>query len=303
MKKHVAVLMGGWSSEREVSLSSGQACADALRNAGYKVSEVDVDRNIPSVLTKLKPDVCFNALHGPIGEDGNIQGLLNIMQIPYTHSGVQASAIAMDKVRTKELCAKAGLSCPGGSVILREEASSLDQKFKSFVIKPVAQGSSIGVQILHPGDNSTLSLKEWSYGEELIVEEFIPGRELTVGVFEDAPFCVTEITSKFGFYDYEAKYEDGGSLHVLPADIPETITREVLAAAVCAHKTVGCRGVSRSDFRYDDTKNSKGKVYFLEINTQPGMTSTSLVPEQAAHVGITFPKLVSKMVEVAKCDY
>ncbi|MBH69221.1 MAG: D-alanine--D-alanine ligase [Rhodospirillaceae bacterium] len=302
MTQHVAVLMGGWSSEREVSLSSGSACSSALRKLGYRVSEVDVDRNIPKILSKLKPDVCFNALHGPMGEDGNIQGLLNIMGIPYTHSGVQASAIAMDKVRTKELCGKAGLCCPDGSVVSRKEFSLLGQQTKPFVVKPVAQGSSIGVHIIKQGHNYNQFLEDWSYGEKIIVEKFIPGRELTVGVFDGTAFCVTEITSKRGFYDYEAKYEDGGSVHILPADIPRPITNEALCAAVCAHQTLGCRGLTRSDFRYDDTESMNGGLYFLEINTQPGMTSNSLVPEQAAHVGITFTRLVAEMVEAARCD-
>jgi D-alanine-D-alanine ligase len=303
MRNHVAVLMGGWSLERDVSISSGKACADALRKVGCVVSEIDVDRNIPAILARLKPDVCFNALHGPMGEDGNIQGLLNIMGIPYTHSGVQASALAMDKVRAKELFENVGLMCPKGSIETKTDLSFIQKQSKVFVIKPIDQGSSVGVNIIKVGQNDIEKIiNNWNFGERFLVEEFIPGRELTVGVFDGTPLCVTEITSKHGFYDYDAKYENGGSIHVQPAPIPNVITKQALAAASCAHKTLGCRGITRSDFRYDDTESSPGKLYFLEINTQPGMTSTSLVPEQAAFMGINFTSLVSKIVEVAQCD-
>ncbi|MED5225854.1 MAG: D-alanine--D-alanine ligase [Pseudomonadota bacterium] len=302
MNKHIAVLMGGWSSEREVSISSGLACAKALEALGFQVSKVDVDRNIPSVLAELKPDVCFNALHGPIGEDGNIQGLLNIMGIPYTHSGVQASAIAMDKVRSKDICLRAGLSCPDGFLLSRNDISLLKKERRPFVIKPKSQGSSIGVHIVRLKDDYLPFVEKWSYGEEIIIEKFIPGRELTVGVLNGDALCVTEITSESGFYDFTAKYEPGGSKHILPADLPEKITRKALDHAVLAHKTLGCRGITRSDFRYDDTQGLLGGLYFLEINTQPGMTSTSLIPEQAAHAGMTFPELLTKLVETAQCD-
>tara|TARA_B100000989_G_scaffold208474_1_gene158073 strand:- start:1630 stop:2541 length:912 start_codon:yes stop_codon:yes gene_type:complete len=302
MNKHVAILMGGWSTERDVSISSGLACAQALRSSGFQVTKIDVDRNISSVLAKLKPDVCFNALHGPIGEDGNIQGLLNIMGIPYTHSGVQASAIAMDKIRTKEICSKAGLSCPEGSSLSRNDISLLELEKRPFVIKPKSQGSSIGVQIVRPKDNYIPFLKKWSYGEELVIEKFIPGRELTVGVLNGIALCVTEITSERGFYDYNAKYEPGGSKHIIPADLPDIIVRKALDQAVVAHKTLGCRGITRSDFRYDDTDGDLGDLYFLEINTQPGMTSTSLVPEQASYAGMTFSELLIQLLEAAECD-
>ena len=302
MNKHVAILMGGWSTERDVSISSGLACAQALRSSGFQVTKIDVDRNISSVLAKLKPDVCFNALHGPIGEDGNIQGLLNIMGIPYTHSGVQASAIAMDKIRTKEICSKAGLSCPEGSSLSRNDISLLELEKRPFVIKPKSQGSSIGVHIVRPKDNYIPFLKKWSYGEELVIEKFIPGRELTVGVLNGIALCVTEITSERGFYDYNAKYEPGGSKHIIPADLPDIIVRKALDQAVVAHKTLGCRGITRSDFRYDDTDGDLGDLYFLEINTQPGMTSTSLVPEQASYVGMTFSELLIQLLEAAECD-
>jgi len=302
MNKHVAILMGGWSTERDVSISSGLACAQALRSSGFQVTKIDVDRNISSVLAKLKPDVCFNALHGPIGEDGNIQGLLNIMGIPYTHSGVQASAIAMDKIRTKEICSKAGLSCPEGSSLSRNDISLLELEKRPFVIKPKSQGSSIGVHIVRPKDNYIPFLKKWSYGEELVIEKFIPGRELTVGVLNGIALCVTEITSERGFYDYNAKYEPGGSKHIIPADLPDIIVRKALDQAVVAHKTLGCRGITRSDFRYDDTDGDLGDLYFLEINTQPGMTSTSLVPEQASYAGMTFSELLIQLLEAAECD-
>ena len=302
MNKHVAVLMGGWSTERDVSILSGLACAQALRSSGFQVTKIDVDRNISSVLAKLKPDVCFNALHGPIGEDGNIQGLLNIMGIPYTHSGVQASAIAMDKIRTKEICSKAGLSCPEGSSLSRNDISLLELEKRPFVIKPKAQGSSMGVHIVRSKDNYIPFLKKWSYGEELVIEKFIPGRELTVGVLNGIALCVTEITSERGFYDYTAKYELGGSKHIIPADLPEIISRKALDQAVIAHKMLGCRGLTRSDFRYDDTQGSPGELYFLEINTQPGMTSTSLVPEQASYAGMTFSELLIQLLGAAECD-
>ena len=302
MNKHVAILMGGWSTERDVSISSGLACAQALRSSGFQVTKIDVDRNISSVLAKLKPDVCFNALHGPIGEDGNIQGLLNIMGIPYTHSGVQASAIAMDKIRTKEICSKAGLSCPEGSSLSKNDISLLELEKRPFVIKPKSQGSSIGVHIVRSKDNYIPFLKKWSYGEELVIEKFIPGRELTVGVLNGIALCVTEITSERGFYDFGAKYELGGSKHIIPADLPDIIVRKALDQAVVAHKTLGCRGITRSDFRYDDTQGDLGHLYFLEINTQPGMTSTSLVPEQASYAGMTFSELLIQLLEAAKCD-
>ena len=250
----------------------------------------------------MKPDVCFNALHGPIGEDGNIQGLLNIMGIPYTHSGVQASAIAMDKIRTKEICSKAGLLCPEGVSLGRNDISLLELEKRPFVIKPKSQGSSIGVHIVHPKDNYVPFLEKWSYGEEIVVERFIPGRELTVGVLNGNALCVTEITSERGFYDFSAKYEPGGSKHIIPADLPDIITRKALDQAVVAHKTLGCRGITRSDFRYDDTQGKLGELYFLEINTQPGMTSTSLIPEQALHAGMTFSELLIQLLEAAKCD-
>lgn len=305
MSKHVAVLMGGWSAEREVSLSSGRECAKALREAGYRVTEVDVDRSIPFRLAELKPDVCFNALHGRIGEDGNIQGLLNILDIPYTHSGVEASAIAMDKPRAKELFMRAGLKCPPGVVRSRAEALESEAMKRPYVLKPIDQGSSLGVHIVRPGDNYSPTAEDWPFGDIVLEEKFIAGRELTVAVLDGGALAVTEITSEHGFYDYDAKYADGGSIHILPARLPEAITSRALQMAEQAHATLGCRGVSRADFRFDDTGDHVGPddLYLLEINTQPGMTPTSLVPEQAGFRGMNFPALCAKLVEDAQCDY
>jgi D-alanine-D-alanine ligase len=300
--KHVAVLMGGWSAERKVSLSTGAACAKALRTAGYRVTEVDVDRKIAQTLAKLAPDVCFNALHGPIGEDGNIQGLLNIMGLPYTHSGVQASAVAMDKPWAKQIFASAGLRCPEGVVCSVEDTLAGSVYEPPYVVKPTNQGSSVGVHIIRRGDNHPPVSADWSFGDQVLVEKYIPGRELSVGVFDGEAFCVTEIKSEREFYDYDAKYADGGSVHILPAELPDEITEEALSMATRAHTLLGCRGVTRSDFRYDDTRDRLGDLYLLEINTQPGMTATSLVPEQAAYKGMDFPELVSRMVEEARCD-
>jgi D-alanine-D-alanine ligase len=302
MSKHVAVLMGGWSAEREVSLLSGRACAQGLRTAGYRVSEVDVDRRVAQKLAVLGPDVCFNALHGPFGEDGNIQGLLNIMGIPYTHSGVQASASAMDKPRAKHLFGQAGLRCPDGMVCSRQDTMVGNTYEPPYVVKPLNQGSSVGVQIIGEGDNHLPLADDWPFGDQVLVEKYIPGRELTVGIFDGEAFCVTEITSKRGFYDYGAKYEEGGSVHLVPATLPDEVTNEVLSMAVRSYEVLGCRGVARSDFRFDDTRERLGDLYLLEINTQPGMTVTSTVPEQAAFRGIGFPELVSRMVEDARCD-
>ncbi len=302
MTRHVAVLMGGWSAEREVSLVSGHACAEALRESGYRVTELDVGRDIAAKLATLAPDVCFNALHGKIGEDGNIQGLLNILGIPYTHSGLQASSLAMDKPKAKEIFIKAGFRCPPGGVYDREDTLAGAVMEPPFVLKPVNEGSSIGVHIVRSGDNFHPVADGWSHGDKVMVEKFIAGRELTVAVMGGKALCVTEITSDRGFYDYDAKYAPGGSIHILPADLPPSITSEALETAERAHALLGCRGVSRSDFRYDDTESDPGDLYLLEVNTQPGMTATSLVPEQAAHLGVSFPELVSQMVEEARCD-
>lgn len=301
MAKHVAVLMGGWSSERDVSLVTGRECSRALKAAGFKVSEIDVGRDIAKVLTEAKPDVCFNALHGRFGEDGRIQGLLDILGIPYTHSGVMASAIAMNKVRTKEVCSAIGIPLVEHKLAPRKAAFAGKAMERPYVIKPIAEGSSIGVRIVKEGDNGPPD-EDWSYGETVMVERYVAGRELTVAVMGDRPLTVTEIRPRTGFYDYTNKYTDGKADHLLPAPVPKLIFDQAMEVALLAHQTLGCRGVSRSDFRYDDTKGEPGRLIFLEINTQPGMTPLSLVPEQAAFLGISFTDLVSWMVEEARCD-
>lgn len=303
MTKHVAVLMGGWSAEREVSLVSGRECAVALRKKGYGVSEIDVGRDIAAVLARTKPDVVFNALHGRFGEDGRIQGLLDIMGVPYTHSGMLASALAMDKVVAKRLFTAAGIPCPEGRTINKEELLKGDPLPRPYVVKPINEGSSVGVAIIRQGDNTRPFDISWSYTDEVMVERFIPGRELTVAVMGDRSLCVTELQPKTGFYDYSAKYEEGQTVHMCPAELPDNVSRRALDMAFAAHQVLGCRGVSRSDFRYDDTKgHSPEKIMLLEVNTQPGMTPLSLVPEQARYCGISFPDLVSWMVESATCD-
>ncbi len=301
--RRIAVLKGGWSPEREVSLNSGAACAKALRAKGYDVTEIDVGRDLASRLIDLKPEAAFNALHGQWGEDGCVQGLLEVMGVPYTHSGVLTSSLAMDKQRTKLVLKSAGVPSPEGRVMSRHEAAGGHAMEPPYVIKPNAQGSSVGVHIIRKGDNrppTELSSDKWTLGDEVLVEKFIPGRELTVAVMGDRPLCVTEITTDLAFYDYEAKYAPGGSRHVLPAKIPGVIEERCLDLALLAHRALGCRGVTRSDFRYDASASTE-QVYFLEINTQPGMTATSLTPEQAAHCGISFPDLCEWIIEDASC--
>lgn len=304
-QRHVAVLMGGWSAERPVSLVTGKGVAQALREEGFKVSEIDAGRDVAEVIAKLKPDVCFNALHGQWGEDGCVQGLLEIMGIPYTHSGVLASAVAMHKERAKAVFRGAGLPIVKDVVVSRHEVSKQTAIKPPFVIKPVNQGSSVGVFIVRPGDNrppAELTSSEWNLGDEVMVEEFVPGRELTVAVMDGKPLVVTEIVAKTKFYDFEAKYSDGGSEHVLPAKLPKKIYDEAMDISVRAHVALGCRGVSRSDLRYDDTQGEPGRLIILETNTQPGMTPTSLAPEQAAYLGMPYPKLCRWLVEDASCD-
>ncbi|MGF1640842.1 MAG: D-alanine--D-alanine ligase [Rhodospirillales bacterium] len=300
MTRTVVVLMGGWSSEREVSLVSGAAVADALRAAGDRVTAVDVQRDLAGLLARLtpRPDAVFNALHGRYGEDGCIQGLLNVLDLPYTHSGLLASALAMHKPTAQRLFAAAGIAVPEHRVVGRTEVMAGDVMPRPYVIKPLNEGSSVGVRIVRAGDNLVVGgATEWPYGEAVMVERYIPGRELTVAVMGDRPLGVTEITTERGFYDYDAKYVAGGSRHVIPADIDPAVYAEAMRLALLAHRTLGCRGVSRADLRWDgDT------LYLLEVNTQPGMTPTSLVPEQAAHAGISFRDLVSWMVDNAECD-
>jgi len=299
---HVVLLKGGWSAERAVSLSSGAECAKALRTAGYRVTEIDVDRDVAGRLDEARPDVVFNALHGPIGEDGNIQGLLNIMGIPYTHSGVLASALAMDKPKAKDVFSRIGVRCPEGRVLTVDDFADGHPMDPPYVVKPIDQGSSVGVHIVKQGCNYRPTAEDWTFGEWVLVEKFIAGRELTVAVMDGEALAVTEITSERGFYDYDAKYAPGGSVHILPAELPEVITQNALAMAESAYRALGCRGVARADLRYDDTEKDPGELYLLEINTQPGMTPTSLVPEQAALRGIPFPDLCARMVEEARCD-
>ena len=303
MAKVVTVLMGGWSVERDVSLDSGAACASALEQCGYHVTCVDAPRDIQKLVTALTPapDVVFNALHGRYGEDGAIQGLLDIMAVPYTHSGMLASALAMNKQQAKTIFAAHGIPCPGGQVLKCAQLSGGDMPDPPYVVKPVNEGSSIGVHIIRAGDNRAL-LEDWPYGCDALVEPYIPGRELTVAVMDDRALGVTELRPLQGFYDYEAKYTDGKTEHLCPAPIPNSVAEQAKSFAITAHKALGCRGVTRADFRYDDTEASPGALSMLEVNTQPGMTPLSLVPEQAAHAGMEFPQLVGWMVENATCD-
>lgn len=302
--KRVAVLLGGRSAEREVSLSSGAGCAKALRVEGFDVVEVDPGDNPGQQLVDANPDCVFNALHGRFGEDGCIQGLLELLRLPYTHSGVLSSALAMHKQRTKDVYRAAGIPIVKSIVADRREAGERHLMEPPYVIKPVNEGSSVGVYIIRKGDNrppSELTRAEWHLSDEMMVEEYVPGRELTVAVMGDRALGVTEITTDLEFYDYEAKYAAGGSVHVLPARIPPAIAAEASGFAILAHRVLGCRGVTRTDFRYDDS-GAKHRLVALETNTQPGMTPTSLVPEQAAHVGMSYAKLCRWMVEDASCD-
>lgn len=305
MSKSVAVLLGGSSAEREVSLVTGRACADALREAGYRVAEIDVGRDVAALVEALTPppDAVFNALHGRWGEDGCVQGILELLGIPYTHSGLLASALAMDKPTAKRLFEAAGLTCPEGRVVDAKELVAGDAMPRPYVVKPVNEGSSVGVRIVKNGTNlPPVDLSQWPPGTKLMVEKYIAGRELTVAVMGDRALAVTEIRPRQGFYDYEAKYTDGRADHVIPAQIPAEVYDRALEMALIAHRALGCRGVSRADFRYDDTAMAAGELYLLEINTQPGMTPLSLVPEQAAYLNIGFAELCAWMVEHAACD-
>jgi len=305
MSKHVAVLMGGWSAEREISLRSGKACADALERGGFRVTRVDVGRDIGTVLRTLKPDVAFNVLHGRPGEDGTLQGVLEIVGIPYTHSGVLASALAMQKDIAKVVMQAAGVPVPEGRVVSRAEAASGHPMPRPYVIKPVAEGSSVGVFIVteqHAHPPQELTRDDWAFGDRLLVERYIPGKELTCAVMADKALDVIEIVAATRFYDYEAKYAPGGSRHVLPAPVSPIVYQEVRRLALKAHHALGCRGVSRADFRYDDRSAGTEGLVCLEVNTQPGMTETSLVPELANHAGLTFDELVRWMVEDASLN-
>jgi D-alanine-D-alanine ligase len=308
--KRIAVLMGGRSAEREVSLSSGRGVMQALAQEGFDPVMVDPGDNPGDQLFQAKPDAVFNALHGRFGEDGTVQGLLELMRIPYTHSGVLASALAMHKERTKDVYRAAGLPVVKSIVVDRKTAAAEHLMEPPYVIKPVNEGSSVGVFIIRKGDNrppAALGSDDWNLSSEMMVEEFVPGRELTVSVMganfagKDRPLGVTEITTELDFYDYEAKYAAGGSRHIIPADLPAKVSAEAMDLAVKAHQALGCRGVTRTDFRYDETRDEP-RLILLETNTQPGMTPTSLVPEQAAHMGISYAKLCRWMVEDASCD-
>jgi D-alanine-D-alanine ligase len=303
--KHVAVLMGGWSAEREVSLRSGKACADALEKKGYRVTKIDVGRDIGTVLQTLKPDAALNVLHGRPGEDGTLQGILEIVGIPYTHSGVLASAMAMQKDLAKVLFRAAGVPTPGGKLVSRMAAASEHVLERPYVLKPNSEGSSVGVFIVtkaHEHPPQELTRADWEFGELVLAEPFIPGKELTCAVMGEEALGVIEIVPTARFYDYEAKYAPGGSTHILPAEISPFVYQEVRRLAVAAHRALRCRGVSRADFRWDDTAQGAEGLICLEVNTQPGMTETSLVPELAAHAGIPFAELVQWMVEDASLN-
>jgi len=304
--KHVAVLMGGWSAERPVSLNSGRGCADALEARGYKVTRVDVGRNVAQVLIDLKPDVAFNALHGKAGEDGAIQGLLENLRIPYTHSGVLASALAMRKDRAKDVLAAAGVPVAQSLTIDRREAAKRHALPPPYVLKPVSEGSSFGVVIVQDGRShppQEVGREDWPYGDELLAEHFVAGKELTCAVMGERVLGIIEIRPvSEGWYGYDAKYSKGGSLHILPAELKPKIYQEIQELTLRAHRALGCRGVSRADFRFDEGEDGEGELVCLEVNTQPGMTETSLVPDMAAHAGISFGELVEWIVEDASCD-
>jgi D-alanine-D-alanine ligase len=300
---HVAVLMGGWSNERPVSLMSGNGVADALEKVGYKVSRVDMDRNVAQVLTALRPDVVFNALHGVPGEDGSVQGMLDLMGIKYTHSGMVTSVIAIDKELTKQRLVPAGIPMPKGTMVDSDTLFAADPLPRPYVLKPVNEGSSVGVAIVTENSNYGNPIARdakgpWQEFETLLAEPFIKGRELTVAVLGDKALCVTELKPKSGFYDFDAKYTDGLTEHICPAEIPDDIAQYMLDIALDAHRLLGCKGASRTDFRWDDELGKNG-VFVLETNTQPGMTPLSLVPEQAQHVGISYEQLVDMIVKEA----
>ena len=305
-RKKVAVLMGGWSVEREVSLDSGRACVEALAGGPYDVVPIDVDRDVARVLQAVRPDVALNALHGRFGEDGTVQGLLELLGIAYTHSGVLASALAMNKQKAKAVLAAAGVPVPDGMVVSRRVVAERHVLPPPYVVKPVNEGSSMGVVIVredrgHPPQE--IGREDWPFGDDVLVERFIPGRELTCAVMGERALGVIDIRPATGlFYDYDAKYAAGGSIHVLPADLKPNVYQQVQELALTAHQALGCRGVSRADLRYDDTPGGSGELVVLEVNTQPGMTATSLMPEMAAHAGHAFGELVRWMVEDASLD-
>lgn len=301
----VAVLMGGTSSEREISLVTGKSVVEALNSRGFETRSVDYTGDVAALVAALNPapDIVFNAFHGRFGEDGCVQGLLELLGLRYTHSGVMASALAMDKPMAKRLFTAAGIPCTRHVIAQRDEIFAGDVMERPYVIKPLNEGSSVGVRIVsETGGSAPLGADDWPFGEQVMVERYIPGREITVAVMGDRALAVTELRPKQGFYDYDAKYTDGMTDHLIPAPIPEAQYEAALGHALAAHRALGCRGVSRADFRYDDTAGEPGALCLLEINTQPGLTPLSLVPEQAAHVGIDFGEMVVWMVENASCD-
>ncbi|MBL4784269.1 MAG: D-alanine--D-alanine ligase [Cohaesibacteraceae bacterium] len=306
MTRHIAVLMGGWCAERPVSLTSGADCAKGLEEAGYRVTRVDVDRNALEVLSSLAPDLVFNALHGPFGEDGKIQGILEYLQIPYTHSGVLASALAMNKDKAKTVMAAAGVPVAPSKIVHRLDAAREHVMRPPYVLKPISEGSSFGVLIV--GEDmeyppQQLYASDWAFGDYMLAERYVAGRELSCAVMGDVALGVVEIkTVGQDFYDYDSKYRPGGSEHVIPAKCKQNIYQNIQSLALTAHESLGCRGVSRADFRLDDRINGTGELVCLEVNTQPGMTKTSLVPEIAAHAGHDFIGLLKWMVEDASCD-
>jgi D-alanine-D-alanine ligase len=299
---HIAVLMGGWSSEREVSLKTGEACARALEGEGYHVTRIDVKPDLAQKLQEIRPDVAFNALHGRYGEDGTVQGLLEILGIPYTHSGVLASALAMDKAQARIVMQASGVPVAAGQMMSRFEVAHQTRIPAPYVIKPVREGSSVGVIVVHEGEHvpDSFLAETWSYGDEVLVERYVPGLELTCAVMGETALDVIDIRpAQHSFYDFEAKYAEGGSIHILPAKLKPNLYRKVQECAVMAHKALGCRGVSRADLRYDEETDT---LVVLEVNTQPGMTQTSLVPELAAHAGYSFGGLVRWIIEDASLN-
>jgi D-alanine-D-alanine ligase len=301
--KQIAVLMGGWSAERTVSLSSGREVANALRDLGHEVREIDVAKDVHDLAVALeepRPEIVFNALHGRGGEDGHVQAILDMLAIPYTHSGMLASALAMDKQAAKTLFRAAGLPVVEGRLASKDEIMAGRVLPTPYVVKPRNEGSSVGVMIIREGDNRPIDPA--SLYEEMLVERFVPGRELTVAVLGDRALPVIEIMARAGWYDFDSKYAEGGSVHICPAAVPDSVTEQAMQIALTAHRSLGCRGVSRADFRYDDTATVPGDLYLLEVNTQPGMTPTSLVPDAARAVGMSYADLVTWMLEAAACD-
>lgn len=300
---HIAVLMGGWSAEREVSLSSGAGIAEALESLGHRVTRIDMGRNVAARLSDTQPDLVFNALHGTPGEDGSVQGLLDLMGLRYTHSGLATSVIAIDKVLTKQVLVPAGIPMPGGRIVRSAEIFDADPLARPYVLKPVNEGSSVGVAIVTDQGNygnpiARDAVGPWQDFEELLAEPYVRGRELTTAVLVDRALGVTELRPKSGWYDYDAKYTEGMTDHIFPADIPDEIADACRSLALEAHRLLGCEGCSRSDFRWDDERGVDG-LFLLEVNTQPGMTPLSLVPEQARHTGMSYAELVQAIVDDA----